>query len=779
MNSKITRIIISGFAIFFALISYTVVAQRSSPTDHFRSIANGLWEAKNWQSSPDGEIWSTATIYPTYLSASISISHDITLNQAIQIDDVTLQVGGVLSITNTDAQIKFNSDRPGMIVYGTFHSKVKNSIYAVPNAIVIKPGGTYVHHLFVEGNHNSELYRCIWEEGSTLRVRNMINPLTNTTFLNGFNQSFFDVYWEGTSQNSYIKIDVESMNIRGDFNINILNSKILYLTNSAGNKQINIDGDMIIKNKCFIYLSDPSNSSNVTLQVNGNVLVGEGTEISKLEIGNKESGNTLVLKGNLTIASSSFINGHSASVNGTLSFANAFNNQNIISNVGLIKNVNYILKENACVTALNLKIDPGHTLTLENGASLKTDSQVSGTVKYLSTNADWLASLDGWHLLSSPVSNQLLTNGSFLTAPYDFYEWSETNNLWLNQKDVTNNINCFQQGKGYFVAYDDGGVKTFSGQLNCSDITVSNLTRTGNSSSAGFQLLGNPFPCYLDWNHSSWNKTTVSAVAQIWNEEARNYIPLTVDNGFIAPESGFFVQVNSPTSFTIPKAARTSNVNPTFKDMPSGLLRLRITGTVDSTYDETVIRLADDASTGLDFNDGIKLEGSSDAPQIYTTLSEGEKLCVNTLSAESYPTVIPLHCRAGAEGDCFLEVKLNTLPDDVYLENKSTGSLTLLNISEKVNLLPSSAYNLHFSALGIPENQISTDFVYSSGNRIYFRNLPGHSQYKLYNIVGDLVTCGSLGNNSIESVNPQVKPGVYIITILNSDLHYSCKIILN
>jgi len=779
MDSKITRRIISGFSILFLFFSYSVVAQVSSPTDHFRSKADGLWEAKNWESSPDGIIWYPATLYPTHISASISISHNVSLNQPIQVDDITVQEWGELSIVTSNAQIKFNTDRPGMIVYGTFHSKTLININAQANTILIKSGGVYVHHLFVDGNHNSELYKCIWEDGSTLTVTDMINPSTNTTFLNGFNQSFYDVNWEGTSQNSYIKIDAESMNIRGDFNLNILTGKILYLTNSSGNKQINIDGDLIIKNRCFIYLSDPSNSSNVNLQINGNVLVGEGTEITKLEIGNKGSGNIIVIKGNLTIASSSFINGHSASVNGTLYFANTFNEQTIINNIGTIKNVNYLLKENACVTAPNLNINTGHTLTLENGASLKTDSQVNGTVKYLTSNADWLASLDGWHLVSSPVSNQLLTGGSFLTAPYDFYAWDEPNNLWLNQKDVTNNITLFQQGKGYFVAYDNGGVKTFSGALNNSDIILTGLTRTGNSSYAGFQLLGNPFPCYLDWNHSSWNKTAVSAVAQIWNEEARNYIPLTADNGLIPPEAGFFVQVTLPTSFTIPKAARTNAVNSTFKDAPSGILRLRITGAVDSTFDETVIRLADDASTGLDAYDGIKLEGSGDAPQIYTALPEGEKLCVNTFATEAYPTVIPIYFRVGAEGDCFIEATLNTMPDDVYLENKSTGSLTLLKKGEKLSLSSSSAYNLHFSALGKPENEISADVVYSSGNKIFFRNLPGHSQYKLYNIVGNLVMSGILGNQSIESINPQVKPGVYIITILNSDMHYSRKIVLN
>jgi hypothetical protein len=180
---------------------------------------------------------------------------------------------------------------------------------------------------------------------------------------------------------------------------------------------------------------------------------------------------------------------------------------------------------------------------------------------------------EAWHLLSSPVANQMISAGFTPTGSYadgtgyDFYTWSEPDTSWVYLLNSLHSPtwaevhpgNSFIPAKGYLVAYQQPNPTLgFSGTINTGSISV-DLTRTpGTDEDFGANLLGNPYPSSIDWKSSSgWDRSDLELSSggydiYIWNDVAYNYgvynSASTSDEGtlgvtrYIAPTQGFFVR---------------------------------------------------------------------------------------------------------------------------------------------------------------------------------------------------------------------------------------------
>ncbi|MBC7446702.1 MAG: DUF3494 domain-containing protein, partial [Hymenobacteraceae bacterium] len=133
-------------------------------------------------------------------------------------------------------------------------------------------------------------------------------------------------------------------------------------------------------------------------------------------------------------------------------------------------------------------------------------------------------------------------------------------------------------GRGYPVNISGGLTPDFVGQLQNGNLTMLNLTRTGEGEKAGWHMLGNPYPAPLDWDRVSVPAGMSNAIS-VWQStgELQNGVYLTrvssgngvgtgtLTNGHIAMGQGFFARVTGagPVNFTFPQAARlTSYANP-------------------------------------------------------------------------------------------------------------------------------------------------------------------------------------------------------------------------
>ncbi|MDX9749239.1 MAG: fibronectin type III domain-containing protein, partial [Paludibacter sp.] len=120
------------------------------------------------------------------------------------------------------------------------------------------------------------------------------------------------------------------------------------------------------------------------------------------------------------------------------------------------------------------------------------------------------ASNDDWWYISSPVTGAT-------SAVFDPASTAETRNrigyfnevTQLYPQILTNDV-ALTSGKGYLAKLGANATVSFEGALNNGDVNV-DITRTGTSvAKRGFNLVGNPYPSYLNWNMVRGSRTDIS-----------------------------------------------------------------------------------------------------------------------------------------------------------------------------------------------------------------------------------------------------------------------------
>ena len=110
---------------------------------------------------------------------------------------------------------------------------------------------------------------------------------------------------------------------------------------------------------------------------------------------------------------------------------------------------------------------------------------------------------DGWHLIAIPLTGSIDVEsvGHLLEGEYDLYGYDESTAYWMNSKHPGDGIIALEAEKGYLYANGEEVILEFSGNLQNSTTSVTvPLSYTDGAHLAGFNLVGNPFPCnaYLD-----------------------------------------------------------------------------------------------------------------------------------------------------------------------------------------------------------------------------------------------------------------------------------------
>ncbi|MGI4867601.1 MAG: putative Ig domain-containing protein [Janthinobacterium lividum] len=194
-------------------------------------------------------------------------------------------------------------------------------------------------------------------------------------------------------------------------------------------------------------------------------------------------------------------------------------------------------------------------------------------------------------------------------------------------------------GRGYAVQIGNTEKVQFTGPLNNNTQNIGGLTyaaaSTAGSASAGWALIGNPYPAPLDWSTvgtaagSSLNGVDGAAyVFQSTSAYSGRYTSFTnnvgAGTGLIASGQGFFVRASTPGttgSVTLTNANRvTSYANPAFQRTTAEtrpLLRLSLglgnqPATVATAQDETFLYFEAGATNGYDGQfDAYKLANPS------------------------------------------------------------------------------------------------------------------------------------------------------------------------
>ena len=310
-----------------------------------------------------------------------------------------------------------------------------------------------------------------------------------------------------------------------------------------------------------------------------------------------------------------------------------------------------IIEPNAQVTLGTLANFTG-TLTLESDATGIASLMVNTYFDSGTENIELYLEGDGdpnykWHYISAPVSGatpsvfsgttdniliyretEVLTDSSVYTgwAWYDGFTSTDVWGLLFTTIDV---------GRGYNVYHSSNHTFTFHGSLNTSFSSYS-LSFSGTDDvdtvRNGYNLLGNPFTCGLDWDEitgdASYPTRTSKAVYFTKdNAPASNSNGVGTNGGSdsIPPMQGFFVKTyHSGKTIPVPASAKMHNSFSRYKNaVIIPLVRFEISK--NDVTDETVVRFDNNALETLDYDfDALKIMRKDEDLLIWSKLFETE-----------------------------------------------------------------------------------------------------------------------------------------------------------
>lgn len=322
-------------------------------------------------------------------------------------------------------------------------------------------------------------------------------------------------------------------------------------------------------------------------------------------------------------------------------------------------NENTSIKSIVATPNAKIKLETGATLTISSGITLQSDASGTATLVDNTTNApqavtatvqQYVEAGRNWYMsipLASGASS-LLNRGASVVC------FDEPSGNWVAPAE-----NTLLKMRGYIQvatpAQGTTGTVYFTGVVNTGAQSI-NLTRTEGKS--GFNLVGNPYPSYLDWNavtktnvsNTMWYRTKEGSVYKFYtyvaNEGAGVGSPATVTNK-IPPMQAFWVRVNTVGTGSI----AVDNTMRSHKDVSGNILKapaqaaqqlLRLQVSNGTNTDETVLYFNANASDEFDTYDAQKRShGEPGVPEIFTKAGT-EQLVINGLKQLVYNTEIPI-----------------------------------------------------------------------------------------------------------------------------------------
>ena len=455
--------------------------------------------------------------------------------------------------------------------------------------------------------------------------------------------------------------------------------------------------------------------------------------------------NTLNVGGNMTVNGTFTSSLATLNLNGTGQAANQTVSGSLstlsLANLGFAssgtKTLSMPASVTGAVTQTGTAILATNGLTLISTASgtaridqLSSGSAVTGTItaeRYIPANGR------RWRFLASPVSggttlqwrdNAGSTSGrgtqitgatgtvdassNNSSSAYRYNEASAVGGSNINAKwEAIDGNSALTNGRGYrvFVRGDRSiSLTTVNTTNNATTLWVSgsnpsspvSMPVTYNASLGnGWNSVGNPYPCPIDWSAASgWTKTNVGGTIWVWNPLTNSYgsfdgtTPTGSVTRYLASGQAFFVQATGSSPALIAgEAVKVSNT-------PSNMFKaaernsLRITLVKDATEsDETVVRFMDNKSDEFTNTDDVVKPLMNPAVNISPYFGTDKYAIVNYMNTKSMDAkVMPLGAsvtEAGTYDLNFDQVDGFDANINIYLKDNYNNTITDLRQNSK------------------------------------------------------------------------------------------------
>ena len=419
------------------------------------------------------------------------------------------------------------------------------------------------------------------------------------------------------------------------------------------------------------------------------------------------------------------------------------------------------------------------TVTLESTSSAYSQLKISGgTATGNVVQSQYLEA--GSHLISSPVSQGFTTTSG---TSAQLYSYDATAGNW-----ATIGANTTTAGLGFAARVDASQIPFLTAAASASVTGTPNTSMThtlgyfgsnslAGGSGTGWNLIGNPYTCGLDW--STVSLTNVNSAFYIWDPSTTSYKYYSlggITNAVIPPMQAFWVQATQAGASISTTMATNGSVSssPTYyKTVPDNLI-VTVTKAGDSATTDR-LWVANIQGTGDGFDgayDAWKMTNGPTMPNVFTW-DLGERIAINATEIDA-AKVLPMgfsYAVAATKFGVSLEQVTGGQYYDVYLEDKLTGSYHDLNQSDYsfthqgwTQEGPRFALHFSLSTVGVEEPNAADRFVaYQNQDRIVLRSSEtGFSAYRLYGLNGQELSRGPL-IPGMQSIAAPTSAGLYFI----------------
>jgi len=492
------------------------------------------------------------------------------------------------------------------------------------------------------------------------------------------------------------------------------------------------------------------------------------------------------------------------------------------------------LTENLSASDVNIKA--GGKLTLNSGKtltanSLTLNSDATGTATYVdngtttvttATVQQYLPAARNWYI-SSPITTKTVPTGSI----YFGYQESGDNSDFAGVSGATAYWKPYREGtsltagKGYIAQPSGETTLAFNGTLNTGNTTVQ-LSRTASATKPGFNLVGNPYPSYLNWNAvtktnvgtTCWYRTktapdlnsNTSYVFDTYNATGNEHTNLgaTTVSNLIPPMQAFWVRIDAGQttgSLTFNNSMRShadvSNNKMKISSSPKLLqqtIHLQISNGLNK--DETVVYFNPNASNGFDTYDSPKMTNDNAAiPEIFT-VADNQQLVINGMNSLPLDTEIPLGFTTKTANTFTITASEMVNLDSgvrIILKDKQNLSNPEQDLTSGIGYSFSSEVTSSANRFSIifKSPSITTGIEKPETNALniqVYKNLNNQIIIKLNeNQNGTVTICNAIGQNLYNNkltgtstvINRSFGSGVYFVKVDSNGVSATRKIVIN
>ena len=412
-----------------------------------------------------------------------------------------------------------------------------------------------------------------------------------------------------------------------------------------------------------------------------------------------------------------------------------------------------------------------------------------------------------WRYLSSPIQGSTLSDwqqeipisGNFTNADTccgihagsypSGYSYDET---YLNNKEngwvalsggSTENFNL-NTGQGYVLfVRDNAERKSYfdtRGTVNQGTIDIPlSYTESDSIENDGWNLVGNPYPCKLDWDKVTALQRRNISTAIWWNDNSSGTIVQRVysngvgipasTTGIIGHSQAFWIKATkkSPTLYfeELDKADATSPETYYRTSQVSDILRFKLRNQNDVVFDETVIAFDDSSSVYYDDYDAPKLDGNN---IIYSLTSNGHRTAINFVP--DFDTI-----------EIQIKVDIDDAPFTLDLPTNNEYSILDSNLSPYIegSLITDTLIRVFVIRDMIITSDVDREFTEAeiypnpTNDLLHINNINEINSIKIYNSIGKVYFEKTENfKHSIETINMKHYPsGQYFIQVDENIYH--------